>query len=181
MIRPILSDPLENLLPCGCLPVIVPTSCTFTNMTSRLLEALDMVGSTTQLGWSTAFIGALVALVIAHFWRPPKTKTSTIKRPLTLRIDEVPVNKLPETLECDIKSIVEGDPDLKAASITIERHFLVARDQKIACATATFYTSISADELISKLDRVRASHPYRFDVKFHGITPLYEAAGADVE
>jgi hypothetical protein len=101
---------------------------------------------------------------------------------LTLRIDEVPTDKSHEALEHDLKSILEQDPGLKEDSIIIIQHFLVARDQTMACATATFCTSISANEVIRKLHLAKTNLPYRFDVKFYGITPLYEGhGGADVK
>ncbi|ERF76578.1 hypothetical protein EPUS_05851 [Endocarpon pusillum Z07020] len=140
-----------------------------------------------QLNWGKHLTGALATLVIticcyALFWRPPKRTVSTPKRFLTLRIDEVPIDKSREALEHDLKSVVERDPGLKEDSITIMQHSLVRRDQKMACATATFRTSIPANEVIRKLHQARSSLPYRFDVKFHGITPLYEGrGGTDVD
>jgi hypothetical protein len=134
-----------------------------------------------------ASLTSLVALLIAilfHvlFRRPQSKKSSVYKRPLTLRINEVPVDKSHEALQRDFKSIVERDPDLREGVTTIAHHFLVQRDQKTFCATTTLNTSIAANELVKKLGQARAGQPYRFDVDFHGITPLYETLdGADIE
>ncbi|KAF2176608.1 hypothetical protein K469DRAFT_812982 [Zopfia rhizophila CBS 207.26] len=130
-----------------------------------------------QLNWSKVFTGALFTV----FGRPPK-KASTTKRPLTLRIEEVPIDKSREDFEHDLKSIVKRDPDLKDDSIVLVQYFLVRRDQRMACATATLLTSIPVNEVIRKLRQAGSSLPYRFDAKFYGITPLYEGhEGADVD
>jgi hypothetical protein len=108
--------------------------------------------------------------------------TSTPKRLFTLRIGEIPIDKSREAFERDLRSIVDRDPDLKEDSITIMQHLLVRRNQRMACATATFHTSISANEVIRKPSKAGTSFPYRFDIKFYSITPLYEPKeGADVE
>lgn len=114
------------------------------------------------------------------FWRPPeKTK---FRRPFTLRIEEVPINKSSNDLQCDLISIITGDSNLKQDAITIEIHSIVPKDQRIAYATATFDTSIPSNEMMKRLRIAGASLPYRFDDKFHGITPLYEASkDVDVE
>ncbi len=77
-----------------------------------------------------------------------------------------------EALKDDLKSMIERNQDLKDGVTMIDHHFLVQRDQNIACATATFHTSISANELVKKLNRARDGHRYHFDVNFQNITPL---------
>ncbi|KAH8707497.1 hypothetical protein GQ44DRAFT_777431 [Phaeosphaeriaceae sp. PMI808] len=164
------------------------------------IKKLSTIGDVDYPEWGTLFTGALVALAIAiccHalFYRPlekmPLEKkasqiilqsTSTPKKLLTLRIDEVPIHKSREAFECDLRSIIDRDPGLKEDSNTIMQHLLVRRDQKIACATATFHTSIPANEVIRKLREAGIGLPYCFDSNFHGITPLYDAQeGADVD
>ncbi|KAI1179882.1 hypothetical protein F4777DRAFT_532343 [Nemania sp. FL0916] len=62
---------------------------------------------------------------------------------------------------------------------------LVRMGEDSACGTATFYTSISVDQLAQRLQDASRNrgHYYKFDSKFHGITPLYEGYGnqADVD
>ena len=132
-------------------------------------------------------IGALLTLAVAiccHMlvWRPQKKKSpQKKKRTLTLRIGEIPTHISRETLQCDLESLVKQDPFSKDA-ITVMQVFLVQRNQKTACATATFHTSLPTNEVTEKSHQAATSLPYRFDDKFDGITPLYEASGgADVE
>jgi hypothetical protein len=146
-----------------------------------------MIGNTDLPDWGTLFIGALVALAIticsqALFWRPPKKRISTPKQPLTLRIDEIPIDTSIAALTRDLHSVVYQHLGLKEDAITIKLHSLFRRDQRTACATATFGTSLPKTELIKKLQQAETNLPHRFDNRFHGITPLYEAReGAEVE
>lgn len=106
----------------------------------------------------------------------------TRKASITLRIKEILIKMSSADLKRDLQSIVDQHPGLKEDCVTITQLTLIQMDQKIACATATFCTSFSAEELIRELKQAKAGFPYRFDVKFHGITPIYEAqGGADVE
>ena len=148
----------------------------------------SMIGGAILPDWSTVFTGALFALAIAiccHalFWRPQKKKrTLILKKTLILRIEEIPSHVSRETLQCDLESLVKQDPILRKDAITVVQVSFVQRDQKMACATAAFHTSLETDEVIKKLCQAHTGLPYRFDNKFDGITPLYEASGgADVE
>ena len=147
-----------------------------------------MIGDPFGPNWGTILSSTLfaVATVLCYhvlFWRPSKkTKTTISKGPFTVRIEGVQIDKSSNELRCDLISIIEGDPVLKQDAIIVETHSIVPRDQKIACATATFHTSIPRREMMRRLCEAGASLPYRFDDNFQGITPLYEAGeGADVE
>ena len=153
-----------------------------------------MLGGTIIPDWSTVFTGALFALTIAiccHalFWRQQKKKSTLIpektlipKKKLILRIEEIPAEIEPETLQLDLESLVNQNQILTEDAITIEQLSLARRDQKMACATAAFHTSLPPNEVIKKLSQAHPRSPYRFDNKFDGITPLYEVrGGADVE
>lgn len=153
----------------------------------------SMLGGTIIPDWSTVFTGALFALTIAiccHalFWRPQKKKSTSIpektlipKKTLILRIEEIPAGIPHETLQHDLESIVYQNPILRKDEITVLQASFVPIDRKTACATAAFHTSLKPADLI-KLCQAHIGLPYRFDNKFDGITPLYEASGgADVE
>lgn len=147
-----------------------------------------MTGSSLHLKWDTVFSSVLFTITIVMcynvlFWRPSKNKKAiTFKRWSTLRIEGVQIDKSRNELQRDLMSIIEGDPVLKQDAITVETRSIAPRDQKVACATATFYTSIPRDEMMKRLCKAGAGLPYRFDDNFQGITPLYEASGgADVE
>ncbi|KAI4154500.1 MAG: hypothetical protein LQ340_001657 [Diploschistes diacapsis] len=152
-----------------------------------------MLGGTIIPDWSTVFTGALFALTIAiccHalFWRPQKKKSTSIpektlipKKTLILRIEEIPAGIPHETLQHDLESIVYQNPILRKDEITVLQASFVPIDRKTACATAAFHTSLKPADLI-KLCQAHIGLPYRFDNKFDGITPLYEASGgADVD
>jgi len=135
-----------------------------------------------QLDWiGVAFLALIIAISYqAIFRRPPKP--SITKRSLTLRIEGIPTEKSSEALKRDLKSIIEQDTKLKDDSVAIVQHFLVPRDHRVACATATIRTSVAAKEVVKRLHQAGSSYPYCFDTVFHGITPLYENhGGADVE
>lgn len=137
-----------------------------------------MTRDTIHLGWvGAAFLVLAIALGYRYTFRHPEKKPVMAKRWLTLRIEGIPTNKLEQAFERDFGSIVEQDPELKHASTAPKQHYLVPRNQKVACATATVYTSIPAKELVKKLHKAGSSFPYRFDLSFSGITPLYEGHG----
>lgn len=135
-----------------------------------------------QLNWAEVALLVLVTAISykAIFRRTPKPLIT--KRLLTLRIEGIPADTSSEAIDNDFKSIIEQDPRLKDDSVAIIQHFLVPRDLRIACATATIRTSITAKEVVKRLHQAGSSYPYRFDTVFRGITPLYECReGADVE
>ncbi|KAL7781558.1 hypothetical protein V8C37DRAFT_398160 [Trichoderma ceciliae] len=113
-----------------------------------------------------------------------KSNSADVER-YAIRIDEIPSSQSREALEGDLDSLkdslIEEDPDLRDRLYFVLDH-LVARDQTIACATATVEAPLSGNDLIGKLTKAGTRCPYRFDSHFQGITPLYEAPdGADVE
>lgn len=138
--------------------------------------------STTLPVWAAILAGIIVAVVIPAAvrllaGRLPEKKTSAPK-PLTLRIDEVPISTSRDQLERELESTIRRNSDLTQGKNIIVHH-LTPRDHKTACATATFHSSLAAPQLLQRID---GGHSYRFDDKFHGITPLYEApGGGDVE
>ena len=145
-----------------------------------------MIGGSLYPSWATIFSSVLftIAIVMYYhvpFWRPSKNKkTLQSKRSSTLRIEGVQIDKSSDDLQRDLMSIIEGDPVLKQDAITVETHSIVPRDQKEACATATFHTSISRNEMMKRLCKAGASLPYRFDDNFQGIRPLYQARGVQM-
>nr|KMM72211.1 hypothetical protein CPAG_08509 [Coccidioides posadasii RMSCC 3488] len=135
------------------------------------------------LDQSTIVISALIALAIAIWCHPLSSRSSgklppKPKRALTLRVDEVPIDKAHAAFKSDLETIIGRDQALENDTISILQHLLVRRDRKVACGTATFYTSIPASELLTRLHRASFGFQYRFDIKFYGITPLYETGGA---
>ncbi|KAL9022998.1 MAG: hypothetical protein Q9196_007438, partial [Gyalolechia fulgens] len=147
-----------------------------------------MIGASVYPNWGAVFgslLFALAALLSYHllFGHPPKkTKAIIPKKPFTLRIEEVQLGKSSNDLRRELLSLIESDSILKQDAITVEIHSIVPRDQRIACATATFHTSIPKSEMMGRLQKAGTSLPYLFDDDFQGITPLYEASGgADVD
>ena len=137
--------------------------------------------------WGIAF-SILFTVIIATCYlmlllRPSKKrKAIKPKKPLTLRIEGIHIDKSRDDLRHDLMSIVECNSVLKQDAITIKTHAIVPRDQRKACATATFHTSMSKNEMMRRLCEASASTQYRFDDGYQGITPLYDASGdADVE
>lgn len=150
--------------------------------------------------WGSGIAASLLVLVITIAFLVLQKKTAGLERKKkiqrgttsleswkilkqhTLRIDEIPSDKSHEALQGDLERLVENNPGLKEGVSRIVPHFLGRRHQNIACATATFHTSISADDLAKKMTEAGVYHPYRFDADFLGVTPLYESPdGADVE
>lgn len=145
-----------------------------------------MIKGEVNLGWGIVFTAALtLAIVIcchALLWHPSKKSSKTIRQ-LALRIEEIPTNKSRQSLQRDLEFLIDQHSVLKNNGSALVQFSLVQRDQNTACATATFQTSVPANEITEMLRKASISHfPYRFDSKFDGITPIYEASGgADVE
>ncbi|KAL4962580.1 uncharacterized protein BDV14DRAFT_178258 [Aspergillus stella-maris] len=138
-----------------------------------------------EMNWSAIFMSAFLALAISLWWhrslrQSPKT-TSQRKRGITLRIEQVPIGKPREALEGELRCLVEENLTLKGCATSLEQLLVTPRDQRIACATATFNTSIPPDEFIQILRHADPHLEYEFDHKFYGITPLYEAPTAEVD
>lgn len=101
---------------------------------------------------------------------------------LTLRIDEIPAERSHDAFKHDIEAVINQDPDLNRGVASVVHHHLVKREPSLACATASFKTSIPKDELVKRLDQASTHLGYLFDVHFGGVTLLYESpAGADTE
>ncbi|RYP62421.1 hypothetical protein DL769_007310 [Monosporascus sp. CRB-8-3] len=130
-----------------------------------------------QWVWSV-FVAVAIIITPAVFrsvsHRQVSTKKERPERHLTLRIDEVPSDTSREVLENDLRSIAKRDSGLQDAINALSQLTLVRRNKHIACATASFRTSIPEDELIERLRRASEGQPYKYDCKFYGITPLYE-------
>ncbi|EFQ30905.1 uncharacterized protein GLRG_06049 [Colletotrichum graminicola M1.001] len=116
-----------------------------------------------------------LAVVAASRWavspaptvmRPPKPLKS-----LTFRVDDIPVDHI-DDLDRNIQSIAERDADLRAAAFT--RRSLGHSDNKHVCATVTATTTLSGNDLCSRLTRAGKGFPYSYSCDFDGITPLYE-------
>ena len=146
-----------------------------------------MIGGFLYPAWSTVFsiLATVVIATCCHvLWLRPSKKRKAIKpkKPLTLRIEEIHIDRSRDDLQCELTFMVECDPVLKQDAITVQTHAIVPKDQRKACATATFYTSIPKNEMMRRLCEASASTQYRFDDNYEGITPLYDASGnADVE
>lgn len=103
---------------------------------------------------------------------------------LTLRIDEIPPDHTKETLENELRSILqsitEADADLRQAiDLTVIVHSLERRTEDRLCSTTTFCTSISAIKLVAELRKAGQKYRYDYNCDFSGITPLYESLGTD--
>lgn len=102
-------------------------------------------------------------------------------KPLTLRILEVPIDTTREQLKVNLESIISSDSGLRD-KVTLRLHSLVRRDRMSSCATVTFHASVSKVDLIKRLRQTSLDYPYKFDLDFYGITPVYEdPSGANVE
>ena len=146
-----------------------------------------MIGGSLYPSWGTVF-SILFTVVVPTCYhvlllRPSKKrKAIKPKKPSTLRIEGIHIDKSRDDLQRELTSIIKGDPYLNQDAITVKIHAIVPRDQRIVCATATFHTSIPKNELMRRLYEASASTQYRFDESYQGITPLYDASGnADVE
>jgi hypothetical protein len=98
-----------------------------------------------------------------------------------MRIEQIPMEKPKEALEGELQRLLEGNLTNEDYTISITQLSIVPRDQRMACATATFNTSIPPNDLLRKLRQANLRLQYEFDLKFYGITPLYEAPAAEVE
>lgn len=124
------------------------------------------------------FVAAVVILITTTLRRVPDqqatTKGERSKRYLVVRIGNIPPDKSREALEKHLKSSIAQDPILQKTTDTTGRLTLVRMNRDSTCATVTFRTSITEDELIRSLYRASEGQSYEYDCNFHGITPLYE-------
>jgi hypothetical protein len=98
-----------------------------------------------------------------------------------LRIEQIPIEKTKKALESELQCVLERTSTNNDYATSITQLSIVPRDQKTACATATFDTPIPPNDLLRKLQQANPRIQYEFDLKFYGITPLYEAPTAEVE
>lgn len=107
--------------------------------------------------------------------KEPKTKS------LTIRIDDIP-NDQADELETNLTSIVKEDALLHQAVARLTPRSVVPWDDEVACATVTFETSLSAEDLVNRLQQIGDDYPYTYSHTFDGFTPLYQSPnGATVE
>lgn len=108
-------------------------------------------------------------------------KTTTSKRWIVLRIDNVSADMQRDVLQGQLEDCLKEDGDLRDVGVQV--YHIVRVQGSTACATAAFNASIPANKLAEKLSNTWAggSPSYEFDNDFDGITPLYEAPDADVE
>lgn len=145
---------------------------------SEIAESLLMV--------INQFPQLIIIIIISLFVFVPRRRTSgpvksKVIKPYAVRVECIPLGYPHETLQNELENIVNGDLDLKNGVESISHHFLSQKDQRFACATATFFTSLSSDELITKLSKASSSLSlgYCFDIDFFGITPLYDSFQVD--
>lgn len=140
---------------------------------------------TAELDGSVLFLSAFLALIFTLWRQRPlrrlPNRSSQHKRAITLRIEQVPVDKPKEDLESELRSLLEQDLTNEDYTISITQLSIVRRDEKTACATATFDTSILPNDLLGRLRQASSRLQYKFDLKFYGITPVYEAPTPEVE
>ncbi|POR38318.1 Uncharacterized protein TPAR_01489 [Tolypocladium paradoxum] len=104
------------------------------------------------------------------------TSAPKAKKSLTLRIDGIPADHT-DNLDSNLTSIIEQDPVLRGDADTAVRRSLAPFGKGSLCATISIITSLSADDLSTRLRRAGNGRPYRYSCKFEGITPLYESEG----
>lgn len=164
---------------------------------SYSLNRLTMAKDVNSTVWSSeiaeslliaikTFPQVLIVIIISLFVLVPRRRTSStgkskVIKPYAIRVECIPLGYPHENLQNELENIVNGDLDLKNGVKRILHHFLSQKDQRFACATATFFTSLSPDELTRKLTNgsTRLSLGYCFDVDFFGITPLYDSFQVD--
>jgi hypothetical protein len=122
-----------------------------------------------------------VVLLATIFMRTLSGLPSKRKRSLTFRVDDIPAEDA-DTLDHNLKSVLKEVPDLQEDIGTLACRSLVRYSSDTLCATISIRTSLSADELSTRLRQAGHRHPYKYTCKFEGITPLYENKDcADVE
>ncbi|KAJ5144591.1 ankyrin repeat-containing protein [Penicillium atrosanguineum] len=129
----------------------------------------------------TAIIG--VILLFAFFTRERKQTEAPRPKSLTFRVDDIPIDHQNKFID-NLKSVAEQDPDLRRAIATIARHTLTPKDKRFACATISISTTLTCEELCTRLSVAGnlKGYKYSYTCVFDGITPLYEHQnGADVD
>ncbi|KAJ5128266.1 ankyrin repeat-containing protein, partial [Penicillium atrosanguineum] len=129
----------------------------------------------------TAIIG--VILLFAFFTRERKQTEAPRPKSLTFRVDDIPIDHQNKFID-NLKSVAEQDPDLRRAIATITRHTLTPKDKRFACATISISTTLTGEELCTRLSVAGnlKGYKYSYTCVFDGITPLYEHQnGADVD
>ncbi|KAI1825244.1 hypothetical protein F4861DRAFT_538149 [Xylaria intraflava] len=138
--------------------------------------------------WLVVIAIAVIAVASFQYFsilRKDKKTKAKPKRHLTLRVNDVPAAWTRERFEDDLRSISLSDPALEETIKTLSRVSLIRSNENNACGTVTFYTSLSNQGLLQRLQAASNTgkeRPYKFDYTFHGITPLYEhESGAQVD
>jgi hypothetical protein len=104
-----------------------------------------------------------------------KIPSGNHSKTLTLRIQGIPTNVTHNELLNELENLSN---DTEASGIGDSNVFqlsLVRKDRRGACATVTFRSLPRPLEAVERKSRI--VHRYAYDVKFLGITPVYEGHG----
>ena len=96
-------------------------------------------------------------------------------KPLTLRIQEIPTNVTHNELLNELENLSYRNDVSGTGDTNVLRLSLVRKDRRGACATVTFRSLPWPLEAIGRKSRI--VHRYAYDIKFLGITPVYEGHG----
>jgi hypothetical protein len=136
------------------------------------------------LAWSLILVLTLGIIILGSHQRrqnkaPP---TITVEIPpknsgksLTLRIQEIPTSVTQNELLKELENLSHRIDVSGTGGTNIIQLSLVRRDKRGSCATVTFRSLPRPLEDIERKSRI--VHRYAYDIKFLGITPVYEGHG----
>jgi hypothetical protein len=132
------------------------------------------------LTWPLILALTMALILMGGLQRRQNQAPSTIppkkpNRPYTLRIQEIPPNVTHSELLNKLENLHPHSNDERVGDTNVLQLSLVRKDRLGSCATVTFRSLPSLFATIERKSRI--IHEYAYDIKFLGITPLYEGHG----
>ena len=136
------------------------------------------------LAWSLVLVVMLSIIMLGSHQRRqnqvPSVITVTVpprnfSKSLTLRIQEIPTHVTQNELLNELEKLSHHTDVSGTGGTNVIQLSLVRRDKRGACATVTFRSLPRPLEEIGRKSRI--VHRYAYDIKFLGITPVYEGHG----
>ncbi|KZL75278.1 ankyrin repeat-containing protein [Colletotrichum tofieldiae] len=129
------------------------------------------------MGNSSALLAAIAltlvaALLVLPFFQQPAQQQPT-KRRLSLRVEDIPPDEH-DRVERILQETVQNDAVLRHAVTAPVLRSLGHNGPRSLCATITLRTSLSLDDLVTRLRQSGVNSPYNYNYNFEGITPLHD-------